>query len=1404
MYTIGELVKLDEHITEQSVVQIDFYTEHERNLTLLKNFVFARSAPQGMSSNLDILHKLREASLTDARENIFCVIANYGQGKSHFGLVLANYFGRDVQSEEFRITMDKIAHAEGDEARVQNLRDFRQARKPYLVIRLRGDSPLPLNQQFLRAVQNALCEAGVDGKLPLWYQKAVEWLENLPRRGWEQLANEFLEQYNMDLPALIERVREFDAETHDLVNGLFRHLTDAHPDFQGGLEPTDLLSWLAKHYCGDNPQFGGMLILFDEFSQFVERYYAQRRHAGSLQRLLEAVDKLRPRVLFVAFAQHDPLQMLRHVMQSASQQQLEEAMRELQRLPEGNKLRLYTRMEQVIDGYLRQEDTPFAQLLERDTNLDDTLWEAGVLVRQVLGRRYSEQQQWTDEQFHEIVCKGCFPLHPLTTAVLSHGFRTESTQVDTPRTVLGFVLERVQRKIGEPAVTPEGKPNWIYAVDLVDYFLEMLPQQETDQYRRALQRIEGEPSSQQDAVLKAVLLISVAELNTRRENFVQVISNLSGLDESTVKHTLKQLAELFALYEEQGKYRFYPPKGDLRRLQQLRQEVWSEPISDDDVRLLNQRFQVSPEVNVPWGHRDDWEARQVIWLVRDFTERNLKREAPLFTVGANGLNTDAKRGLVIRLIALCEEEMDDLEQRVSQLLDQVFPDENAPAILVVLPSEPMPDLLRWVRWDNYLWTGMPSTDRQQIGEELIRTERTSAQRAIEQAKEQLLSDRVSSQSGTGRRVVVPKAYRVAVQQSNPQTVKDALFCLYRHVYRFAPPFFDQYHHGSSKLRRDIKQICIKLAEDKVREIVNTFGNQPGTDCVHKYLHGQWRILGTDYRIQPSALTPNVKKAWDQLEMAFSSKEVAVPVRDVLLRLMNPPYGYHFHQLALLFSAWYGYNRKQLELSIDGKLDSPVSIWNSQGVDRSERFIEQMVFVKAVTIKQRDTGRELEQVKRLVRDIISRTEYFSQEEAEEAISLLTAAQDRLEGPDEELREDIQRALKTLQEGIKLAKDYDRRAEQLLQMAQSGMQIRPLAEAYSRHELPDLGIVLPGQPTPDEIQKRLMERIWQRVEAACNEAERLSRLEDVAKYRDVLRAIISPIRLTRNQELEARVMQAIQSVEQRAEQLRQEAQEAPIIGEMRAMDVQSPLATLRRYRQRLEEMRLLSQEAQQLHQKTQQQIDQAIRQSEQRLRGWLQSFQEARDRATLERLLEEMRRYWAHYENTPEMKQVTETEEECEQVLRVLEQIEQIVRLSPTSPGEVDKAIEQLKQKSSQMEHLAVQNAVIEGERRLQEYAQRKAEEALRWLQQQEQDAQQGQGDALIKLLRQLDEPPTFLSDSEKGRLQRLKTTVQQRIDEDAVQSIRLRLRQIRDTQKLLQLREEIERLLGELRSQQGLQ
>src|SRR5205814_141929 len=117
-------------------------------------------------------------------------------------------------------------------------------------------------------------------------------------------------------------------------------------------------------------------------------------------------------------------------------------------------------MEQVLDQV--------AAPLEDAT--DDTL--------QLFSPRYDPQEGWGLERFDQIVTRGCFPLHPLTTALFCS---VSFGEVQSERSVLNFVLTELERKLDQPAVI-DGKPNWIYAEALVSWFNQMLGETEYLEY----------------------------------------------------------------------------------------------------------------------------------------------------------------------------------------------------------------------------------------------------------------------------------------------------------------------------------------------------------------------------------------------------------------------------------------------------------------------------------------------------------------------------------------------------------------------------------------------------------------------------------------------------------------------------------------------------------------------------------------------------------------------------------------------------------------------------------------------------------------------------------------------------------------------------------------------------------
>src|SRR5579871_2706856 len=176
---IGEIVTQTEQAEMVNDVRLDAYPADPSNLVLANRYIFTSTSPEGAVSSLALLGELTTAFL-HPRENRYVAIATYGHGKSHFALALANFFGRPAESPEAQAILRNIAAvAEPDAA--QRFREFKCARPPFLVLRLRGDQAAGLHQQVVRGLETALGEHEETrgAQLPFWYADAERFLASL-------------------------------------------------------------------------------------------------------------------------------------------------------------------------------------------------------------------------------------------------------------------------------------------------------------------------------------------------------------------------------------------------------------------------------------------------------------------------------------------------------------------------------------------------------------------------------------------------------------------------------------------------------------------------------------------------------------------------------------------------------------------------------------------------------------------------------------------------------------------------------------------------------------------------------------------------------------------------------------------------------------------------------------------------------------------------------------------------------------------------------------------------------------------------------------------------------------------------------------------------------------------------
>lgn len=1397
MLKLGEVVKLDTEGEFHSDVQLSDYDRPERNRVLLRSYIFSTTAPSSFGSatnsiaGIDLLKQLT-LGYTYAHghfENRMVAIANYGHGKSHLALVLANYFAKPADSLEVKISLERIAQALNDPAKAEHYRDFKRERGEFLVLRLRGDTPYTLREQYFRALKVALSEheQTANLQLPFWTKSAIQYLRALSGDNLAA-ANTYLANHQIDVPGLLHEVEGQREEAYELYIGVFKHLSHGiPPNTEGYVSLREAVAWTVNTCCGEG-KLGGLLILFDEFSQYVQRY-ARSKAVGDLQDLLQGVEDHRGKAIFLAFAQHDPKEVARLVLSAG--QQLQTLEKELDRLP--RKYALYSLMESVLDSYLKQQEA-WEQLLH-DPKVKGALYgDASELAWEVFLKHYDQELGWTHDKFRKVVTEGCFPLHPLTTGLLCQLRMEQGEAIGGARTVLGFVSDQLELRAEQPAVV-DGRPNWILPIVLVDYFERRLDSSgrvyaalEKAQHDLAL-TLQEAISPAHTAILKALLLYEVANMKWVGEKQVGMLAQLSGHDFQTTSRVLKELSSKKIIrYDPIQKVNsFWPIGNDPHKLEERIKQQIARLYQESNTFLvdLNRSLKADQQmrfgrvpIEVEWGHPEDWAANEEIITTEQLTPEYLKQLFTPFRFGPRGFE-DGQRGLVLWIMMREDFDRDALCEQAKSAIDQAWPGEAPPPVLVVIPRGPVPEMDEYFRRKQALEQLRQDKDlKQEVGQGAFDHEVEYTRKALASALGQLRGDseHVWAILRETWEIVVPTPYRISVSRVKANNLQRALEALYDATYRYRPEgFFTQYPtaqaRGGSKLRPAVKNVARNLLLDRIGSVLAGMDNV-ARDLSKGYLSARWGILGPErgtfpLKLQkPTSLT--VLRAWEQINNTFVPGQ-EVPVNTVLPRLLNPPYGFDYNTLLLLFSAWIGYHRDELQISARGRVIGVSDLEKWVETAKTPRdFLTQICKDEYLALSRRDPDADQQQVRELVRRVRNR-EKFSQHEAQESIGFLRAFAERDKQPTD-VREQASSTAETLEHALKIAQDYDHQVQDIIERADRERTIDSLQNLCQRvNRLPLLEIVAATKPSPEVIAEHL-ERCaedafgWEQHSiSGVKDLTQIGTLRDkLAGYRKAFESLGQTTYVEKCKELQ-------NALEDRVRYLKAQAQEASIRNEIKAMTHTASLAELYKYQNRLQEIADVSQELAEERDRKMQAIAQEIY----RLQTYAETISasvQAIELRELHQCRDEALKLYTRFSGTQVQAQLEHALHYLDLLHDFASQIGKVKVDALRTPEDVAMARAELSRIRSDFErglsanHL---NEVLQLEHQIESRVQSLQSEAVRWLEALERDeATLSTGELKLRLAA----PPVFLPAECQQRLEALRARMQQRLDSDVIAQI----------------------------------
>lgn len=1382
MTYIRDLVKLDQHAEFRNDVQLSHYDNQAINLGLLRSFIFSSNAPAGKVSAVDLLDTMRSVFSIARQENRLVCIANYGHGKSHLALVLANYFAKPFKSPEIEQVMAKLTKAVDNQTRLTRLKDFKQDYGEFLVIRLRGDVNRGLREQFIDQLQAAFKdhEATRNIHLSFWSDKALQLLDKLTK-DQRSKAEEFLLKINTDLANLRRDVSEHRDQGYDRVRQLFQQLTGVLPDLGGEVSLNVLLKQVAKEYCDAGKPFSGVVILFDEFSLFVQRY-AQRRSAGELQELLVGVEELGNKALFLAFSQHDPLTVAKNY--SNSQDQVDNLEKELSRLPKERRIILYSLLESVIDAYLSQPERTW-ETFALNREVRGPLARASSVAMALFSRRYEDELRWSPEKFDQIVTRGAFPLHPLTTAMLCNLTLGGSEALGNPRTLLGFIREQVMVKQDELALIDK-KMNWILPIFLVEYFQEYLGREFYQLYEMAESKLPENAPPEQRLLLKALLLQNAAGLKIRRDDQISFLGEAAGIDFNTIKSHLNALTAARCILKDEAKgiYTFWASTIDPDAIKKkLQTKLAGKEVTWDLLEDLTRRQTKAIPVGVNWGHQEDWEAKEVLLTRKFFTSERLKQLFPVQRMSATGVLEDGVRGGVVWVVPETSDDAAWFKENSQAVLNQAFPGDTPIPVVVKLTSRLYPKILPAFQTLKELEM-MTEQERKEVTIQLYEHEKRDQEEIIRSSMESLRGEPMNYTSIPHKvsNYLLPSPYHALVSLSVNPTVKQVLEELYRHAYRFSPPeFFTQYRTpGTNNLWKATKLLSTLLLRNRISSnMVSLQTDKVAVDLLNKFLLNKWRIVRADHAIQEPG-NGNIAAAWSLLEATFKPGKGSKDVRDTLVKLMDPPYGYDYSTLTLLLCSWIGYNQHDLQFSSMGKiinLEGLTKILNDATGSKTT-FIGEICGPQKVAISRRDSAELVKDVTTLIKKVDKET--FDLGNAEVAIASLRAYYSDA-SLTEAIREAAKDALDKLSEGYEKAADYDKKAGAIKEELENGREINSLLQLRKRiGDLPHAGLVTPTEKSISELDNLWRAVISKKVEAECARLEAVTRLQEVQLNQHHLEKMESSLKTANLPTLMDRVKKALKEIERRERELDTLELEEPIRNELQAMDKGSPLRVLNVYLERLDRMQGFSKSTMELRD----QIRSIVKLEISQLDLFTDMMREKVDEIdSLESAGEWEKAYWRNiqrFEETDMYNLLEALNNKVSDIKNFYKKVQDIKQQPQDDRHSMEKKLTQLDQLYKSGENLvgAKPLEVLDSYTKLvlRDFEKREIE-AQQWLEDIENQFEKG--GALTEIVRSLEAPATFLRVDGQHRLEKLKRRVDQQQENDVIAKIELEFRKIKD-------------------------
>lgn len=559
---LGDLVGFKSDRFFEGAVQLRWVEERaERAADAAEHFVFHGPRYHGVRQDTDGVssaYKLKDTATllmefveslalgeTSKANPFTLVVAGYGSGKSHFALTLAKFLMAPGDLLAYKILYNiKSADDEiGD--RVEQL--LSKIQKPSLVVCLDGMSNFHLGSELSRGVLRQLKMHDLDLGPILELSPRFGYAQDFVKRNYEIRRDDFDKDsllQGRDKDGICSALQENDDAIYQAVDDIYFRANGTRIPVEGRESAQDLINTVCESYCGENGYFSNLVILFDELGRYLEYAAEKPWLAGdsALQQIFQGVQDNVALTRFVGFIQYE----LKAYLNRFSQKELSQLQRYITRFDAAQKLFLSTNLETLFAHLIeKKNEESLNALMELEGNKQKASEIHALLCQNLPG--INKLPVWEDsKQFNQIIVKGCWPLHPLTTWFLTR--QQDIVQTRSALTFIKDVIEGAARK----QIGPD-EPHF-YTIPPADLVLRSMLQEITAAERAqggiiaetlcsVLEKYKARLSETQRLVLAGIMILDKLRVVTKDKGQIDRLLQLcTNVDSHALAEALRYLS----------------------------------------------------------------------------------------------------------------------------------------------------------------------------------------------------------------------------------------------------------------------------------------------------------------------------------------------------------------------------------------------------------------------------------------------------------------------------------------------------------------------------------------------------------------------------------------------------------------------------------------------------------------------------------------------------------------------------------------------------------------------------------------------------------------------------------------------------------------------------------------------